>query len=104
MQRYAPVKKKVTFKKSNTFDKNKIISIPNHPESDEEMELYMNMKYKPAVEIAEEVAINTLFSEKIYVTENKQCAKTYHETNLKKFKIRQNSLNNSNIVLRRFKE
>ena len=36
------------------------------PESDDEMELYMNMKYKPAIEIAEEVAINTLFSENHY--------------------------------------
>tara|TARA_B100001093_G_scaffold512017_1_gene581089 strand:+ start:2995 stop:4041 length:1047 start_codon:yes stop_codon:yes gene_type:complete len=35
---------------------------------------------------------NTLFSEKIYVTENKQYAKTYHETNLKKFKIRQKNI------------
>ena len=36
------------------------------PESDAEMELYMNMKYKPAIEIAQEVAIDTLFSENHY--------------------------------------
>ena len=36
------------------------------PESDDEMELYMNMNYKPAIEIAEEEAINTLFSENHY--------------------------------------
>jgi len=30
------------------------------PESDLEMELYMQMNYKPAVEIANETAINTL--------------------------------------------
>ena len=36
------------------------------PESDEELELYMNMKYKPAIEIAEEEAINTLFAENHY--------------------------------------
>jgi hypothetical protein len=36
------------------------------PESDEEMELFMNMKYKPAVEIAQETAIDTLMSENHY--------------------------------------
>jgi len=36
------------------------------PESDEEMELFMQMKYKPAIEIAEEEAINTLFDENHY--------------------------------------
>jgi hypothetical protein len=36
------------------------------PESDDEMELYMNMKYKPAIEIAEEEAINVLFEENHY--------------------------------------
>jgi hypothetical protein len=30
------------------------------PENDEELSLYMQLKYKPAIEIAEEVAINTL--------------------------------------------
>ncbi len=36
------------------------------PENDDEMELFMQMKYKPAIEIAEEEAINTLFSENHY--------------------------------------
>ena len=36
------------------------------PESDEEMQLYMQMKYKPAIEIAEEEAINTLLAENHY--------------------------------------
>jgi hypothetical protein len=36
------------------------------PENDDEMELYMNMKYKPAIEIAEEEAINVLFEENHY--------------------------------------
>ena len=36
------------------------------PENDEEMELFMQMKYKPAIEIAEEEAINVLFEENHY--------------------------------------
>ena len=36
------------------------------PESDLEMELYMQMNYKPAVEIANETAINTLLDENHY--------------------------------------
>ena len=36
------------------------------PETDEEMELFMQMKYKPAIEIAEEEAINTLLDENHY--------------------------------------
>ena len=36
------------------------------PETDEELALYMNMKYKPAIEIAAEEAINTLFAENHY--------------------------------------
>ena len=36
------------------------------PENNEEMELYMQMKYKPAIEIAEEEAINTLLAENHY--------------------------------------
>ncbi len=40
----------------DTFDVN-----PNElPESEEELSLYMQLKYKPAIEIAEEVAINTI--------------------------------------------
>ena len=37
------------------------------PENDEELSLYMNLNYKPAIEIAEETAIDTLFSENKYV-------------------------------------
>ena len=38
----------------------------NLPESDEELKLYMNLNYKPAIEIAEEEAINTIFDENHY--------------------------------------
>ncbi len=38
----------------------------NLPESDEELSLYMNLNYKPAIEIAEEEAINTIFDENHY--------------------------------------
>ena len=37
------------------------------PETDEELQLYMQLKYKPAIEIAEEEAINTLLEENKYV-------------------------------------
>ena len=36
------------------------------PASDEELSLYMNLNYKPAIEIAEEQAIDTMFSENHY--------------------------------------
>lgn len=36
------------------------------PESDAELELYMQLNYKPAIEIANEVAINTLLEENHY--------------------------------------
>jgi len=36
------------------------------PESDEELALYMNLKYKPAIEIAEEEAINTMLAQNHY--------------------------------------
>ena len=36
------------------------------PNSDEELSLYMQLNYKPAIEIAEEVAINTVFDENFY--------------------------------------
>tara|TARA_R100001369_G_scaffold47772_1_gene74258 strand:- start:1613 stop:4048 length:2436 start_codon:yes stop_codon:yes gene_type:complete len=42
------------------------------PGNDEEMELYMQMKYKPAIEIAEEVAINTLLDSNHYPDINKR--------------------------------
>ena len=36
------------------------------PENDDELSLYMQLNYKPAIEIAEEEAINTLFDENKY--------------------------------------
>lgn len=36
------------------------------PETDEELSLYMQLKFKPAIEIAEEEAINTIFDENHY--------------------------------------
>ena len=36
------------------------------PENDQELELFMQMKYKPAIEIAEEEAIDTIFSANHY--------------------------------------
>ena len=36
------------------------------PENDEELSLYMQINYKPAIEIAEEVAISTIFAENHY--------------------------------------
>ena len=42
------------------------------PESDEELKLYMQLNYKPAIEIAEEEAINTLFETNKYNDIRKQ--------------------------------
>ena len=36
------------------------------PSTDEELSLYMNLNYKPAIEIAEEEAIDTMFAENHY--------------------------------------
>lgn len=36
------------------------------PETDDELSLYMQLNYKPAIEIAEEEAINTIFDENCY--------------------------------------
>ena len=36
------------------------------PASNEELSLYMNLNYKPAIEIAEEEAVNTMFEENHY--------------------------------------
>lgn len=43
-----------------------VMSPDELPNSDEELSLYMRLKYKPAIEIAEEHAINTLFDENNY--------------------------------------
>ena len=37
------------------------------PETDSEMELYMQLNYKPGIEIANEIAINTMLEENHYV-------------------------------------
>ena len=42
------------------------------PESDEELALYMQLNYKPAIEIAEEQAINTVFEDNQYVDTRKR--------------------------------
>ena len=42
------------------------------PESDEELSLYMQLNYKPAIEIAEEVAINTILKENNYQNTRKR--------------------------------
>ena len=42
------------------------------PSSDEELSLYMNLNYKPAIEIAEEEAIDTMFEENHYADIRKQ--------------------------------
>ena len=43
------------------------------PSTDEELSLYMNLNYKPAIEIAEEEAINTMLDENRYDNIRKQC-------------------------------
>lgn len=48
------------------------------PETDEELSLYMQIKYKPAIEIAEEEAINTIFDENHYEDTRKRI--NYDET------------------------
>ena len=42
------------------------------PQSDSEMELYMQLNYKPAIEIANEIAINTMLEENHYVDTRKR--------------------------------
>ena len=47
---------------------------PNElPGNDEELSLYMNLNYKPAIEIAEEEAINTILEENHYDYVRRQC-------------------------------
>lgn len=43
------------------------------PSTDEELSLYMQLNYKPAIEIAEEEAINTILDENNYQYIRKQC-------------------------------
>ena len=42
------------------------------PQSDSEMELYMQLNYKPGIEIANEIAINTMFEENHYADTRKR--------------------------------
>ena len=42
------------------------------PKNDEELSLYMNLNYKPAIEIAEEEAINTIMEENHYADTRKR--------------------------------
>jgi hypothetical protein len=43
------------------------------PQTDEELSLYMQINYKPSIEIAEEEAINTIFEENHYFDLRKRC-------------------------------
>lgn len=49
------------------------------PENDEELSLYMNLKYKPSIEIAEEVAIDTVFQMNDFATVRKMVDKDQTE-------------------------
>ena len=49
-----------------------VMSPDDLPSTDEELSLYMNLNYKPAIEIAEEEAIDTMFSENHYDDIRKQ--------------------------------
>jgi len=48
------------------------VSPEDLPNSDEELSLYMQLNYKPAIEIAEEVAINTVIEENHYIETRKK--------------------------------
>jgi len=50
-----------------------IIDPEELPNTDEEMSLYMQLNYKPAIEIAEEEAINTILEENHYQDTRKRC-------------------------------
>jgi hypothetical protein len=49
------------------------------PENDEELSLYMNLKYKPSIEIAEEIAIDTVFEMNDFSTVRKMVDKDQTE-------------------------
>ena len=52
---------------------NPFVMDPNElPNNDEELNLYMQLNYKPAIEIAEEEAINTIFDENNYYDTRKR--------------------------------
>ena len=50
-----------------------IIDPEELPNTDEELSLYMQLNYKPAIEIAEEEAINTILEENHYQDTRKRC-------------------------------
>jgi len=52
--------------KDNTGFDPFIMNPDDLPSTDEELSLYMNLNYKPAIEIAEEEAIDTMFAENHY--------------------------------------
>lgn len=61
------VAKDVLTKMSESFGIDPFVVNPNElPEDDEELNLHMQLKYKPAIEIAEEEAINTILAENHY--------------------------------------
>ena len=61
------VAKDVLTKMSENFGIDPFVVNPNElPEDDEELNLHMQLKYKPAIEIAEEEAINTILDENHY--------------------------------------
>jgi len=52
---------------------NPFVTSPDElPNSDEELALYMQLNYKPAIEIAEEQAVNTIFEDNKYVDTRKR--------------------------------
>tara|TARA_R110002033_G_scaffold725_2_gene6317 strand:- start:1307 stop:3742 length:2436 start_codon:yes stop_codon:yes gene_type:complete len=61
------IAKPILEKIQNFTGANPFVTSPEElPESDEELSLYMQLNYKPAIEIAEEEAINTIFAENHY--------------------------------------
>ena len=59
--------KDVLLKIQDATGANPFVTNPDElPETDEELSLYMQLNYKPAIEIAEEEAINTIFDENHY--------------------------------------
>lgn len=62
------VSKDILLDIQKNFDVNPFITNPdNLPENDDELALYMQLYYKPAIEIAEEAAINTVLDENSFL-------------------------------------
>ena len=67
------VAKDILLVMSEDFQINPFTMNPDElPESDEELSLYMQLNYKPAIEIAEEEAINTILEENHYIDTRKR--------------------------------